>query len=255
MQSIVKSKKNKIIRIAIVEDHTIVRQGLTSMLAKNERIKISIEAENGQEFLEQLVKKPIDIVLLDFEMPQLNGRSTLEILQRDYPTIRTIILSMYEDPWIVSSMIGEGANGFLKKNCSYEELFEALEAVFDKGSFHNELVISSLLKTNTNNTKKDQNTNVLQLSEREENILIQICNGKKSEEIAELMFLSKKSIDGIRSDLMRRFGATNSANLVNKCMQLGLFKFRTDEEVKQFEKDLKKDRIALRKKKRRDWEI
>ena len=72
---------------------------------------------------------------------------------------------------------------------------------------------------------------------------------KKSEEIAELMFLSKKSIDGIRTDLMRRFGATNSANLVNRCMQLGLFKLRSDEEVKQSELDLKNERLALRKKK------
>lgn len=249
MQQTATSLKNAPIRIAIVEDHTIVRKGLAEILAKNERIEVIIEAENGQEFLEQLVKKPIDIVLLDFEMPQLNGRSTLEILQRDYPTVRSIMLSMHEDPWIVSSLIGEGANGFLKKDCSYEELIDALLNVHEKGAYHNELVTSSLIKTNIKTSTKENNPHALLLSEREENILTQICNGKKSEEIAELMFLSKKSIDGIRTDLMRRFGATNSANLVNRCMQLGLFKLRSDEEVKQSELDLKNERLALRKKK------
>lgn len=247
MQQTATSLKSAPIRIAVVEDHTIVRQGLAEMLAKNERIEVIIEAANGQEFLELLAKKTVDIVLLDFEMPQLNGRSTLEILQRDYPTVRSIILSMYEDPWIVASLIGEGANGFLKKHCSYNELIEALIDVFEKGSHHNELVTTSLLKTNK--TNKDQNSTSIFLSVREENILAQICQGKTSEDMADLMFLSKKTIDFIRAELMKRFGASNSANLVNKCMLLGLYTPRSDEEVKKFEIELKDEREALRKKK------
>lgn len=249
MQKTAKSLNNELIRIAVVEDHKIVRQGLAEMLAKNERIEVIIEAENGQEFLDLLANKPIDIVLLDFEMPLLNGRSTLEILQRDYPSVRSIMLSMYEDPWIVSTFIGEGANGFLKKNCSYNELIEALFDVFEKGSHHNELVTSSLINTIVKKTNKEQSVTSLFLSEREENILTQICHGKKSDDIAKLMFLSKKTIDLIRSDLMKRFGASNSANLVNKCMLLGLYTPRTDEEVKKFEIELKNERAAIRKKK------
>ena len=249
MQKTAKSLKNAPIRIAVVEDHKIVRQGLAEMLAKNERIEVIIEAENGQEFLDLLANKPIDIVLLDFEMPLLNGRSTLEILQRDYPSVRSIMLSMYEDPWIVSTFIGEGANGFLKKNCSYNELIEALIDVFEKGSHHNELVTASLLKRVVNKTNKEQNANTLFLSEREKSILTQICIGKTSDEIADIMFLSKKTIDLNRSDLMKRFGASNSANLVNKCMLLGLYTPRTDEEVKKFEIELKNEQAALRKKK------
>ena len=249
MQKTAKSFKNAPIRIAVVEDHKIVRQGLAEMLAKNERIEVIIEAENGQEFLDLLANKPIDIVLLDFEMPLLNGRSTLEILQRDYPSVRSIMLSMYEDPWIVSTFIGEGANGFLKKNCSYNELIEALIDVFEKGSHHNELVTASLLKRVVNKTNKEQNASTLFLSEREKSILTQICIGKTSEEIADIMFLSKKTIDLNRSDLMKRFGASNSASLVNKCMLLGLYTPRTDEEVKKFEIELKNEQAALRKKK------
>jgi DNA-binding NarL/FixJ family response regulator len=154
---------------------------------------------------------------------------------------------MYEDPWIVASLIGEGANGFLKKHCSYNELIEALIDVFEKGSHHNELVTTSLLKTNK--TNKDQNSTSIFLSVREENILAQICQGKTSEDMADLMFLSKKTIDFIRAELMKRFGASNSANLVNKCMLLGLYTPRSDEEVKKFEIELKDEREALRKKK------
>ena len=95
----------------------------------------------------------------------------------------------------------------------------------------------------------NQNSTSIFLSVREENILAQICQGKTSEEMADLMFLSKKTIDFIRAELMKRFGASNSANLVNKCMLLGLYTPRSDEEVKKFEIELKDEREALRKKK------
>jgi DNA-binding NarL/FixJ family response regulator len=248
MQKKAKLLNNAPIRIAVVEDHTIVRQGLAEMLAKNEHIEVIIEAENGQEFLDLLANKPIDIVLLDFEMPLLNGRSTLEILQRDYPSVRSIMLSMYKDPWIVATLIGEGANGFLKKNCSYNELISALIDVFETGSHFNDLVTSSLHKTIVKKSNKEQKVSTHFLSEREENILTQICIGKTSDEIAKLMLLSKKTIDLNRSDLMKRFGASNSASLVNKCMLLGLYTPRTDEEVKKFEIKLKEDSKANRKK-------
>ncbi|MEO0038263.1 MAG: hypothetical protein RIQ59_1474 [Bacteroidota bacterium] len=236
------------IRIALVEDHTIVRQALANLLAKNDRIAITIEAENGQDFLNQLATNNVDVVLLDYEMPILDGRNTLAILQRDYPSVKSILLSMFEDPWIVASLISEGANSYLKKNCSYDELIQAIIDVFENGAHHNELVTNSLVQTKIENNKKDENITKYKLGVRDEIILTLICDGKKSEEIAELLFLSKKSIDALRIDLLKRLGATNTANLVTKCMLLGLYKPRTEEEIKAFEVALRSKRIALRKK-------
>lgn len=236
------------IRIALVEDHTIVRQALANLLAKNDRIAITIEAENGQDFLNQLATNNVDVVLLDYEMPILDGRNTLAILQRDYPSVKSILLSMFEDPWIVASLISEGANSYLKKNCSYDELIKAIIDVFENGAHHNELVTNSLVQTKIENNKKDENITKYKLGVRDEIILTLICDGKKSEEIAELLFLSKKSIDALRIDLLKRLGATNTANLVTKCMLLGLYKPRTEEEIKAFEVALRSKRITLRKK-------
>jgi DNA-binding NarL/FixJ family response regulator len=249
MNQQIDNMKKAPIRIALVEDHTIVRQALANLLAKNDRVAITIEAENGQDFLDQLATNNVDVVLLDYEMPILDGRNTLAILQRDYPSVKSILLSMYEDPWIVASLISEGANSYLKKNCSYDELILAVIDVFENGAHHNELVTNSLDQTKIDNNKKEENITKFQLGERDEIILTLICDGKKSEEIAELLFLSKKSIDSIRMELLKRFNATNAANLVTKCILLGLYKARSNEEIKAFELALKAKRIALRKKK------
>jgi DNA-binding NarL/FixJ family response regulator len=248
MHESIERNKNIPIRIAVVEDHTIVRQALANMLAKNKRLEIIIEAENGQDFLDQLAQKEVDVVLLDYEMPLLDGRSTLTILQRDFPAVRSIMLSMFDDPWIIASLISEGAKSYLKKNCTYNELIHAVIDVFEKGSHHNELVTNSLIQTNIESNQKKEAINQYELISRDEIILTLICDGKTSVEIADLLFLSKKSIDAIRTDLLKRFGATNSANLVSKCMLLGLYKPRSEEEIKAFEVALKANRLEFNRK-------
>lgn len=248
MQQSIERIKNAPIRIAVVEDHTIVRQALANMLAKNKRFDIIIEAENGQDFLDKLAQKEVDVVLLDYEMPFLDGRSTLAILQQKYPAVQSIMLSMFEDPWIIATLISEGAKSYLKKNCTYNELIHAVIDVFENGTHYNELVTNSLIQTNIESHLKKERINQYDLISRDEIILTLICDGKTSAEIADLLFLSKKSIDAIRTDLLKRFGATNSANLVSKCMLLGLYKPRSEEEIKAFEVALKANRLEFNKK-------
>ena len=250
MQQSIERIKNALIRIAVVEDHTIVRQALANMLAKNKRFDIIIEAENGQDFLDQLAQKEVDVVLLDYEMPLLDGRSTLAILQQKYPAVQSIMLSMFDDPWIIASLISEGAKSYLKKNCTYNELIHAVIDVFENGTHYNELVTNSLIQTNIEPNQKNETINQYDLISRDEIILTLICDGKTSIEIADLLFLSKKSIDAIRTDLLKRFGAANSANLVAKCMILGLYKPRSEDEIKAFEIALRANRLAFVKKKR-----
>ena len=105
---------NHSVRVAVVEDHTVVRQALVFMLKKEPQVIVAFHAENGREFLDQLPIHEVDVVLLDLDLRVMDGRETLKHLQKDFPHVKAIMLSMHEDPWIVSELIHEGAKSFLK---------------------------------------------------------------------------------------------------------------------------------------------
>jgi DNA-binding NarL/FixJ family response regulator len=222
---------NHSVRVAVVEDHTVVRQALVFMLKKEPQVIVAFHAENGREFLDQLPNHEVDVVLLDLDLPVMDGRETLKHLQKDFPHVKAIMLSMHEDPWIVSELINEGAKSFLKKNCSFDELMDALFDVKFKGSHTTELVEQAMFSKNEERLRGESNVLRYELNSREQLVLKQICDGKTSEQIAERMHLSKKSIDAIRSDLLKRIGAKNSTELARKSMLLGLYKARTDEQI------------------------
>ena len=109
---------DKAIRVAVVEDHKVVREGLVSMLKKEPKVSVVMEAANGKEFLDKLHETPVDVALIDLEMPVLNGRQTLLRLKKESPNVKSIMLSMYGDESIVIEMLKDGACGYIPKNCS-----------------------------------------------------------------------------------------------------------------------------------------
>jgi len=230
-------KPDNIVRVAVVEDHELVRHSLVFTLKKEPQVVVAIQAENGLELIEKLPKHVIDVVLLDLDMPIMDGRETLKVLRRDFPDVKVVMLSMHEDPWIVSEIIKEGAKGYLKKDCSFDELMDALFDVKYKGNHTNELVCSSIYDHIDKEIKLHDNSIRFRLSSREMLVLRMICDGKTSDQIAERMCLSKKSIDAIRSDLLKVLGAKNPTELVRKSIVLGLYKARTDEQINEEEKE------------------
>jgi len=222
---------NHSVRVAVVDDHTVVRQALVFMLKKEPQVIVAFHAENGRECLDQLPNHEVDVVLLDLDLPVMDGRETLKHLQKDFPHVKAIMLSMHEDPWIVSELIHEGAKSFLKKNCSFDALMDALFDVKFKGSHTTELVEQAMFSKNDERIRGESNLLRYEFTSREQLVLKQICDGKTSEQIAERMHLSKKSIDAIRSALLKRIGAKNATELARKSMLLGLYKARTDEQI------------------------
>lgn len=235
-------RPENIVRVAVVEDHTVVRQGLVLMLKKEKQVVVAFQAENGKEFLKKLPNHTIDIVLLDLDMPVMDGRETLKVLRSEYPQVKAIMLSMYEDPWIVSELVKEGARSFLKKNCSFDEMMDALFDVKFKGSHTTEIVGSAFFSQYEQELSKKENILRYQISSRDLLILKLICDGKTSEEVAERMNLSKKSIDSIRSELLKKIGAKNPAELVRKSLLQGLYKARTDEEIEEEEIQIEQEK-------------
>lgn len=245
---------NHTVRVAVVEDHTIVRQALVFMLKKEPQVIVAFHAENGREFLDQLPNHEVDVVLLDLDLPVMDGRETLQRLQLDFPQVKAIMLSMHEDPWIVSELIHEGAKSFLKKNCSFDELIDALFDVKFKGSHSTELVEQAMFSKNEERLRGESSVLRYELNSREQLVLKQICDGKTSEQIADRMNLSKKSIDAIRSALLKRIGAKNSTELARKSMLLGLYKARTDEQIREEEHQIELEKSERKRLRRQETE-
>lgn len=245
---------NHSVRVAVVEDHTVVRQALVFMLKKEPQVIVAFHAENGKEFLNQLPNHEVDVVLLDLDLPVMDGRETLQRLQLDFPHVKAIMLSMHEDPWIVSELINEGAKSFLKKNCSFDELIDALFDVKFKGSHSTELVEQAMFSKNEERLRGESNVLRYELNSREQLVLKQICDGKTSEQIADRMNLSKKSIDAIRSALLKRIGAKNSTELARKSMLLGLYKARTDEQIREEERQIELEKSERKRLRRQETE-
>lgn len=245
---------NHSVRVAVVEDHTVVRQALVFMLKKEPQVIVAFHAENGREFLDQLPNHEVDVVLLDLDLPVMDGRETLKHLQKDFPHVKAIMLSMHEDPWIVSELIHEGAKSFLKKNCSFDALMDALFDVKFKGSHTTELVEQAMFSKNEECLRGESSVLRYELNSREQLVLKQICDGKTSEQIADRVNLSKKSIDAIRSDLLKRIGAKNPTELLRKSILLGLYRARTDEQIKEEERQIELEKSERKRLRRQETE-
>ncbi len=246
-------KTDQIIRVAVVEDHTVVRQALVMLLKKEPQIVVAFQAENGKDFFEKMFNNQVDVVLLDLDMPVMDGKETLLKLRTEYPEVKAIMLSMHDDLWMVSELISLGAKSFLKKNCSFDEMVDALFDVKFMGNHTNELVSQAFFSKFERENLEDESLVKYQLSQRELIVLKMICDGKTSDQISERLNLSKKSIDAIRSEISKRIGATNPAEFVRKSILLGLYKIRTDEQIEQEELLEQKQKIERKSSRNREF--
>ncbi|MEY4287852.1 MAG: hypothetical protein RL511_1941 [Bacteroidota bacterium] len=239
--------QSEAIRLALVDDHAIVRQGLASMLREYPQVELLIIANNGQDFLAQLSQQPVDIVLLDIEMPQLNGVETLQQLSTRYPNVKAIMLSMHDDPEIALECLRLGAASYLLKECSLSEMMEAITQVQQNGAYLSAFAESSF-------ASKKHHINGLQqmqlekgFSDRDLKVLQLLCDGFTSKLIADQIHVSKKTVDLIRTRLMKAYQVKTSNELMRLCILDGLYKPRTNEEI-QAEKDvLLQEKLERRK--------
>lgn len=207
-----------IIKIIIVDDHIIFRKGLNTILNEINEIKVVGEASDGIDLLEKLKTMDVDIILMDIKMPNMDGISATEKVLQKYPATKVIALTMHEEIGYFNKMIGAGASGFLLKKTNKDELRQAIFNVVAGETYFSEEFISSF------NAKQRPGANVshINLSPREKEILELICKGNSNQEIAEILGLSHRTIDGHRSRLFEKTGAKNAPNLVMFAMKNGL---------------------------------
>lgn len=203
------------IRIAIADDHKLFRKGVILSLRPYTQLEFVLEAENGQELLDNLGNSGAQVVLLDLRMPGMDGIETTKAISQKFPGIRVLILTMYEDERFVYHLMENGAKGYLLKNAEPQEIRKAIQEVMSKGYYLNQFVNRILLKKSHAKTKvvPDLKSEIV-LSDREKEVLRSICMEYTATEIAEKMGISPRTVEAIKDRLMERFGTKNTAGLI-----------------------------------------
>lgn len=206
------TKEKNIYNVMIVDDHALFRNGLKLLLNSYTEFKVVAEASNGVEFLETVELLPIDVVLLDINMPEMDGVQAAQIALIKNPDLKILTLSMYGDEEYYYKMVEAGVCGFLLKDSDIDEVYSALCAVIEGKNYFSQELLQNILRNikNTTDIPKD----VAELSDREKEIILLICQGLSNAEISEKLFLSKRTVEKHRSNILEKTNTKNTASLV-----------------------------------------
>ncbi len=205
-------------RIIIVDDHQLIVDGMKALLAAEPDLQVVGEASNGKEALKLLELVEADLVLLDIDMPVMNGIETAKKLRILYPDLSIIILSMHAEQGLVKNLIEIGADGYLLKNSSREEVVEAISKVTRGEKYFSTEVTLSLLNT-TGGPRNPKES--IRLTDRESEILTLIAEGFTNKEIGDQLFISHRTVDTHRTNLMKKLEVNNLAGLISYALKNG----------------------------------
>jgi DNA-binding NarL/FixJ family response regulator len=200
-----------VIKIAVVDDQLLFRAGIVSLLKDFEEFDVVVQASHGKELLEKLKRHTPHVVLLDIEMPEMNGVETVIALRQTHPKIKIIILTMHNDEEFIFDLMMKGADGFLPKDKSVEEVVDANYAVMENGKYYNEQITQAMINGSKGLIKIPQ---LQDLTEKELQVVKLICKQKTNREIAEIMGINTRTIENYRSTVLIKTGAKNTAGLV-----------------------------------------
>ncbi|MBC8753261.1 response regulator transcription factor [Kordia sp. YSTF-M3] len=211
---------NEIIQLGLVDDHNLFREGIKSLLDKITDVNLVLEAVNGKDLFTKLKNEVPDVILLDLEMEEMNGVDATLKLQEAYPEVKILILTMHKEERMISYLMEIGANGYLLKDTTREELEEAIKTVYKKGFYFNEFVSQALLKGLKNKSGKPLTIGKdYHLTSREIEVLELIAKEFTTAEMAEKLFLSVRTIEGHRKNLISKLGVKNTAGLLIKAIK------------------------------------
>jgi len=210
-------------KLDITDDHKIFRKGVILSMRTYTNIKFVMEADNGEELLEKIPESQPDVILCDLKMPIKDGIDTTKLITKNFPNIRVIILTMYEDERFVGHLMDCGAAGYLLKSTEPAEIKRAIMDVMRTGFYLNPFVNKVLIKKNYSKQKFNPSlTTEVVLSEREKEVLTLVCMEFTAAEIASKMDISSRTVEAIKDRLMERFGVKNSVGLVFYAMKNSL---------------------------------
>jgi DNA-binding NarL/FixJ family response regulator len=205
------------IRVGIAEDHQILRQSLVALLKTEEMLSVALEVGDGFELLEKIQDTSVDVLILDINMPRMDGEQCIPILRKSFPNLKIIILSAYYSEPLVNAMLKIGAHVYLPKHVDYPILLKAIESVHNLGSFE-------YVKKTPLVTPKIESDLRESFTARELEILKLVCEEKTSKEIAQLLFISHRTVEGHKMRLLEKTKSTNTSGIIIYALRNGLFR-------------------------------
>ncbi|RDI58099.1 response regulator transcription factor [Flavobacterium glaciei] len=216
---------SKTIQIILVDDEILFRKGISFLLGRDSNIEIIFEASNGDElisFLQNNKNSHPDIIIMDLKMPIINGVEATKIIRKEFPEIKIIALTSYDSKSFVANVIDVGAVSYLIKNATPQELLTTINEVASKGFYYTDYVMQIIQSDILTNKKTKSNFDSNFLSPREIEVLKLICIQKSTVEIAEQLFISPRTVEGHRNNLLLKTESKNIAGLVVYAIQNGL---------------------------------
>ena len=213
-----KKQDQHVIHLAIADDHELFRSGISALISSFDGFKMDIEVSDGEELIKQLkkAKRLPEICLLDINMPRKNGYDTLKEIKAQWPDMKFLVLTMFNTEYAIMRMLRGGANGYTLKNCNPNELKKALTAIYETGYYHSELV-SNRIHTSLKNEDK--------ITDKEIQFLTLCCNDCSYREIAEIMHVSPRTVEGYRDALFQKLNIKTRTGLVMYAISTGIVPF------------------------------
>jgi DNA-binding NarL/FixJ family response regulator len=200
------------IKVILVDDHQMFREGLKFVLKRIPEFDIIGEASNGLEYLKLLEQSLPDVVLMDIGMPVMDGIEATEKTSEQFPSINVIALSMFSDQEYYHKMVAAGVKGFLIKEAGIDELEKAIKTVQSGNAYFSQELLRNIIVNISN--PKVTSRDPFQLTKREEEVLQMICKGFTTKEISDLMFISQKTVEGHKTNLLSKTNSKNTINLM-----------------------------------------
>ncbi len=210
------------IKLAIVDDHKMFRQGVASILEDESNIKVLWSVATSKEVFDSIETKPVDIILMDITLGEESGITLTKLLLERDPNLKIIALTMHYEESYVVKILENGAKGYLLKDASASEMLNAIRTVADGGTYYSQFASNVLIKHITKGTKPKDKNQEIPLSKREIEILSLIAQEYSNPEIAKQLFISIRTVDTHRRNLLDKLQVKNTAGLVKKAIKFGI---------------------------------
>jgi DNA-binding NarL/FixJ family response regulator len=209
------------IRILITDDHQLFREGIANLLSASPQIEIVGQAGNGLEAIEKARKLKPDIIIMDLSLPVINGVDATRILHEELPQTKVLVLSMHAEKNYIKEALEAGAFGYLFKDCTYDQLIEAINTVYHGKKYLSDKITEVLIQDYLNKDEEIHD-NGAELSERESEILKLIAEGKSTREISDLLFISVKTVGTHKQHLLEKLKLNSTAGLIKYAIKKGI---------------------------------
>ncbi len=211
------------IKMLLVDDHEIVRDGLKTLIESQHGMDIVGEAENGEQALEICQNQDVDLIVMDVNMPEMDGIQATKVIKEKFPDIKILALTMSDNDVHIRKMIESGVSGYILKNAGRDELRKAIEALMNDQHYFSDTATQSVMMELVRNKGKSSMSGMVQITDREMEVLELILKEHTNQEIAEKLFISVRTVDAHRRNLLQKTGARNTAGLVRYALENNLF--------------------------------